>query len=334
MKKILIIHLSGIGNTVAILPLINKIERIYPNSIIDILLAQNRGAETIIKNATQINSIYFLEKIDHMYKFDKLSFLYKKSKELPKYDIAITTYPNQGIFSAILMYFTAKQRIQHKYKYGNFLLSYAPDIKYTNFVEQNLNLVSYENVKEDFKINYRIHEKDEKFATGYIPNGKIIVGIHPGGYNDMEYKRYDINKWLNILDNLHKKSDKYRFFIFGGPSDDLSLFQENNYIKVFKNLPLKKTIALISKVDVFLSNDSGLAHIASMFNKKQIVLFGATDPVYSKPYSNNVFAITPKNFKPFYIPHKGICGEINYNINTIDENVIIQKVEEIIKNEK
>ncbi|SDN50864.1 heptosyltransferase-3 [Desulfonauticus submarinus] len=330
MKKILIVHLSGIGNTVAILPLINKIQRVYQNSIIDILLAQNRGGETIVKNATQIKSIYFLEKIDYMNKFDKFLFLYKKSQELPKYDIAITTYPNQGIFSALLMYFSAGQRIQHRYKYGNFLLSYAPEIKYTNFVEQNLNLVPYKNLNEDFKINYHISEENEKFAMEHIPNGKVIVGIHPGGFNDMEYKRYDINKWLNMIEMLHKKNSNYQFFIFGGPSDDLSFFQENDYIKIFKDIALEKTIALISKVDIFLSNDSGLAHIASMFNKKQLILFGATDPVYSKPYSENAFAITPKNFKPFYIPHKGIVNKINFYINEIDEEYIIKKIESLI----
>ena len=95
---------------------------------------------------------------------------------------------------------------------------------------------------------------------------------------------------------------------------------------IMNNLPLSQSIALISKVEVFISNDSGLGHIASMFNKKQIVLFGATDPIYSRPCSSNVTVITPENFKPFYVPHKGIVDTVNYNINDISAEDILDAV--------
>lgn len=330
--KISIIHLSGIGNTVSILPMINKIKRIYNDCKIDILLSKHRGSEVILKNNQNINNIYYFDENIPENKIKKILSLYNFSKRLPKYDLVYTTYPNQGIFSAILMFFIGKIRIQHEYSYGSFLLSSSIKIKYSHFVEQNLSLVFGKNIKSDFSLTHNIAESDNNFATKYMLklNNKIIIGIHPGGFNDMEYKQYSITKWIELIDSLQKKYENICFIIFGGPSEDLSKFTESESLKIVNNIALSKTIALISKVDVFLSNDSGLGHIASIFNKKQIVLFNATDPKYSRPYSKNTKVITPEDYTSFYTPHEGLTGPINYNINNIKISDIINEVENLI----
>lgn len=330
--KILLIHLSGIGNTVTILPLINKIKRIHPDSELDILLANNRGCENIIDNNENIDKIYFMDDLPNINKIGKFLFVYHFSQKLPKFDVSYTTYPNQGVFSALLMFFASKQRIQHKYNYGSFLLSQSRQIRYTNFVEQNLNLLNEENRQNDYILTYQMKQYNEEYAQNFINkfDRKIIIGIHPGGFKDMQYKQYSAEKWNIFIKELNNLHNNIVFFVFGGPGDNLDVIKEQNNLIKIDNLPLEKTIALISKVDLFLSNDSGLSHIASIFNKKQLVLFGATDPEYSKAYSNNAIAIIPSKFKPFYIPHQGIVDNINYNINNIDVNTLIKKVNELI----
>lgn len=329
--KILIIHLSGIGNTVSILPMINKIKRVCDGCTIDILLSKNRGAEAILENNKKINNIYFLNNMLGN-KIKKILFLYDFSKKMPKYDVVYTTYPNQGIFSAVLMFFIGKKRVQHKYDYGSFLLSHSRKITYSHFVEQNLNLIQKENDISDFNLTYNTREEDNNFAIEYISKLKKekIIGIHPGGFNDMEYKQYSLDKWLELIRVLQIKHKNVSFIIFGGPSEDLSKFAKNESLNIVNTITLSKTIALISKVDIFLSNDSGLGHIASIFNKKQIVLFNATDPVYSRPYSKNSQVIVPKDNKPFYTPHDGLVGAINYNINNIEVSDILNVVEELV----
>jgi len=48
---------------------------------------------------------------------------------------------------------------------------------------------------------------------------------------------------------------------------------------------LRESMGLVSLADVFLSNDSGLAHVAAAFKTPQVTVFGPTDKTATAPYS-------------------------------------------------
>jgi heptosyltransferase-2 len=49
---------------------------------------------------------------------------------------------------------------------------------------------------------------------------------------------------------------------------------------------LAQAMALIARADAVVSNDSGLLHIASAFNRPVVALYGPTDPNYAPPFSD------------------------------------------------
>ena len=60
-------------------------------------------------------------------------------------------------------------------------------------------------------------------------------------------------------------------------------------------MSLQETAALIDQCDLFLSNDSGLMHIAAALGKRQIAVFTATNHKKSGPYYNSrARVITPQ----------------------------------------
>ena len=60
-------------------------------------------------------------------------------------------------------------------------------------------------------------------------------------------------------------------------------------------MDLTETAALIDQCDLFLSNDSGLMHIAAALRKRQVAIFTATDHKKSGPYYNpRARVITPR----------------------------------------
>ena len=66
------------------------------------------------------------------------------------------------------------------------------------------------------------------------------------------------------------------------------------HITAYNALPIQETAALIQQCDLFVSNDSGLMHLAAALLKKQVAIFTATDPKKSAPYYNpNCSVITP-----------------------------------------
>ncbi|MEP6848847.1 MAG: lipopolysaccharide heptosyltransferase II, partial [Acidobacteriota bacterium] len=48
---------------------------------------------------------------------------------------------------------------------------------------------------------------------------------------------------------------------------------------------LEEATAILSEIDLFISNDMGLAHIAPAVGTKTLVIFGPTDPVTTAPFS-------------------------------------------------
>jgi hypothetical protein len=65
-------------------------------------------------------------------------------------------------------------------------------------------------------------------------------------------------------------------------------------VTAYNSLPIQETASLIQQCELFVSNDSGLMHLAAALRKKQIAIFTATNPGKSAPYYNpNSSVITP-----------------------------------------
>ena len=54
---------------------------------------------------------------------------------------------------------------------------------------------------------------------------------------------------------------------------------------------LIEAMALIGECDVFITNDSGLMHVAAGLHTPLVAIFGSTDHVRTGPYSNNAVVI-------------------------------------------
>ena len=55
-------------------------------------------------------------------------------------------------------------------------------------------------------------------------------------------------------------------------------------VTVLDNRPLREAIAIIGTCDAFVTNDSGLMHIAAAMNVPTLVLLGPTNPAYIYPW--------------------------------------------------
>jgi ADP-heptose:LPS heptosyltransferase len=68
-----------------------------------------------------------------------------------------------------------------------------------------------------------------------------------------------------------------------GSADELI---DHPAVTAYNNLPIQETAALIQQCDLFVSNDSGLMHLAAALRKRQIAIFTATCDKKSGPYYN------------------------------------------------
>jgi ADP-heptose:LPS heptosyltransferase len=113
--------------------------------------------------------------------------------------------------------------------------------------------------------------------------------IHAGCAQRDYWARKKWHKYKALIDILLK--DNLTVYCCGKEDEII----DHPSVTPFTDMPLQETAALISQCDLFLSNDSGLMHIAAALRKKQVAVFTATDHKKSGPYYNPYArVITPR----------------------------------------
>jgi ADP-heptose:LPS heptosyltransferase len=113
--------------------------------------------------------------------------------------------------------------------------------------------------------------------------------IHAGCAQRDYWERKKWNKYSKVIDLLLKYN---LTFYCCGKKDEII---DHPDVTPFTDMSLTETAALINQCDLFVSNDSGLMHIAAALRKRQIAIFTATDHRKSGPYYNpHARVITPR----------------------------------------
>jgi heptosyltransferase-2 len=129
----------------------------------------------------------------------------------------------------------------------------------------------------------------------YIPDEKkLIVGIAPGASYGPA-KRWLPERFAAIADKI-ANDHSCRIILLGGKSDTettelVQKYATTGLINLAGKTSLREAIYLISQCRLFISNDSGLMHIAGALNIPTIALFGSTNPVTTAPPGNQSLII-------------------------------------------
>ncbi len=128
-------------------------------------------------------------------------------------------------------------------------------------------------------------------SIGHNPEMKLI-GLHVGAGKPPN--RWSLKKYaqlINELSNLYNAS----FYLTGTSADkeEVEYVFTNSESKVFKflNKPVPVVAALISLSDLFISNDTGIMHVAGSTQTPLISLFGPTNPFNWAPCGKNKYFI-------------------------------------------
>jgi len=172
----------------------------------------------------------------------------------------------------------------------------------------------------------------ERFWSRSGIDVRPVLGIHPGGNSSQKSKIYPKEKFYNVIKMFLAKFPDTRVMCFLGPEDDFIipiLSKIDERVIPVTDLPLKVVAALISKVQVFLSNNSGLGHTAAAVNVPVVTLTGPSIISSNKPWSNqNIVIRTKENLPcmPCYDTNKfGKCEHVRC-LETISEKDILEEL--------
>jgi len=356
VKSILIIGSIGIGNLILFSSSLRILREHFPHSKIIVIVLKS-VFKYIYENDNNVDDIIVIPTERKVGIIERVNII--KAIRSKKPDLCITTFPANRLEYNLLAFLSgAKIRIAHKYdaKYVR-AFSFLQNRKINVMVgihdlEQNLNLLiplGIDYTDKDKKLFMDISDEDIGFAEKYfkdnnIGNNDFIVGFHPGSSHErgMYLKRWDEEKYAELGDRLMKGYNA-KIVIFGGNEEakiknTIKELMENTPLMV-DNLSLGKVAGLLSRCHLFVSNDSGLMHIAVAFEIRSVAIFGPTDPSRTSPYGKEHIVVRKElPCSPCWSIHNLGVGNVNCihptNLCLKDLSVeeVFQVIKEIVKN--
>lgn len=167
----------------------------------------------------------------------------------------------------------------------------------SNVSERSLDIVRPFGINtNNFKSEVSFDVHDEKIADEFLAslnyNNEILIGLHTsaGKVPNM----WSLYKYVELIEKLNEKHEA-KFYLTGSKTDKevmTFIFKKLSFsVGAFINKKISEVAALISKSDLFISNDTGIMHVAGATNTPQISIFGPTNPFNWAPIGENKYFI-------------------------------------------
>jgi heptosyltransferase II len=131
----------------------------------------------------------------------------------------------------------------------------------------------------------------QKLLNGHgIGSENFLIGLAPGAAYGPA-KRWFPERFAAVADRLLEGLSA-RAVIFGSHEDrkcaDLvEKSARHAMINVAGKTNLREAMAIIARCNLFISNDSGLMHVAGALNIPTVAIFGSTNPITTSPVGDN-----------------------------------------------
>ncbi len=338
IQRLLIRSTNWIGDAVMTTPAIRAIRKRFPNTHISLLAKP--WVVPVFENSEHIDRLLIYDdKGRHKGFFGK----FRLARDLKKYHFDATILL-QNAFEAALITFLAgiPIRIGYNTDVRQLLLTHAVsctnEIKKKHQTDYYLNIVRGFGIEENnrelyLKLNQRDRLRAEKILLEeHCPLEDKIVGINPSATYGPA-KQWPFDRYARLTDKIQELTGG-RIIIFGGP-DDIKLGKKISQTMRYQPIDLSgktrlgEAMALIEKCDLFITNDSGLMHVAAALNVPLVAVFGSTNSITTGPLSQNSRIVqAPLQCSPCLRPE---CPEGHLNcMDQISVEMVLKVVKEML----
>ncbi|MCM8795009.1 MAG: lipopolysaccharide heptosyltransferase II [Candidatus Omnitrophica bacterium] len=293
-NRILIVSVNWLGDLLFMTPAIRAIRSRYPHSRI-VCLAPERGIELLRTNPHLNEVIPYRESRGLCGFFRWIGIAARLKKE--KFDAVFLFHRS---FTRAMAAWLAgiPCRIGYRRKKQGWLLTQSidpPDKDSIHKAAWYMKLLEVDGIRSD-DLSYDIGLEQTDFTEADrllkhlgIDSSRKIVALHPGA--NWVLKRWPVGEFARLADEIQEKTQAAVLFI--GGEGDLPLVEKvagrmrsRPFVATGKTT-LKQTGALLTRVSVLISNDSGPLHLGAAVGTPVVGLFGPTLPHVSGPPSGS-----------------------------------------------
>lgn len=320
-KKILIIRFHAIGDVAITIPTSTSLHNKFPDARIDFLTTYSSSplpqALTIFHTVHSITDCP--TRLQRLNRTIRWGFYLRRMK----YDVIVDLQRNW--MSRII------RRIAQPKSWGEF-------DRFTKKYAGDRVLQTFENIGFNLQPVYRpmIHEdllmraKRLLIENGWNEKSKLIV-LNPAG--NWETKNWSIQNYLELALLLRRETD-VKFLLLGTDrikykSEFLQNQLEESVINLVNRTSLDEAYAIVQFVDLIISDDSGLMHMAWTSGIPTIALFGASPHFWAAPQGSKSFCFHSGDL-PCAACMKPVCqfGDVRC-LTRITPEIVFEKMQQL-----
>ena len=292
---------NWIGDVVMTLPAITAVREAYPEARISILVKP--WVADLLRISPDVDEVIVYERPGV---HEGLGGLFRLVRELKtkKFDMAILL---QNAIEAAIIAWLARIPVRAGYNTdgrGIFLTHSAirsKEILRVHQVEYYLGMLKALGLGAGRKdVRLLIGEEEKAFSDRIlkergIAEASLLIGLAPGATYGPA-KRWYPERFASVADRLIERFSA-RVLLFGSAGDhevarSIQGKARNALVDLTGETTLREAISLIARCRLFVSNDSGLMHVAGALGTPTVAIFGSTNPLTTSPVGQKSIVIT------------------------------------------
>lgn len=307
-KRILVITLRYLGDTLLVTPLISSLKQAYPQAKIDVLLP--KGNVGMLEGNPDIERL-----IPMTDKADKVGFIRLLYRLWHQYDLAISTQAgDRPVLCAVLagkfrIGFVTDNTSRFSWKYLFLNQSVKTNNHPSHAVLENLRCCSALGIKPCYRLTPPY--ADAQSVSELSANQKyVVMHIVP----QWRYKQWHDQGWIAVAEFFGQRG--YAVVLTGSaqPAEQQALARIQSKLSFMAvnlsgQLSLGQLARLIAKAELFIGPDTGITHLAAATGAPTFALFGPTDPQKWAPW--------PINHQAAAVPFLAKGSQKNGNVHLI-----------------
>jgi len=285
-RRILVIRLRSIGDTVLSTPSLIAMRRFLPEAQIDVLLEE--WVAPLLDNFSDIDNVIRVGKSE----IDRLKVAWHLRRN--SYDVVFNLHG--GTTSTMLARATgASHRVGYEeYQYSSFYTHKpVPSSEFwkrekTHSAEQQLALLGGVGVPVQDLPRTRLDvslDAVRSLAKKFEPDSNYAL-LHPASL--FHTKQWSAKDFACVAEYLAGRGFEIAAVASSTENAVLDALRQESAvpINIFDDLSLPEITALASGASVFVGNDSGVAHIAAAVNTPTVVIFGSSNRDHWRPWTD------------------------------------------------
>lgn len=290
VREVLVLRLDRIGDVIMSLPALAELRAALPDARIRLAVGRWSAeiAESAPVNEVLVWSAPWVGRTDEG--AEPFAALLAKAASLRRQSLDLAIDLQGDVRASLLLWRSgAKKRVGYANTGGRYLLSDVVPLDETvSWVEQNRRAVACALGRAPAQEARPavLTEQDRDVARRLIETlglekERPLVAIHPSG--GRRIKQWPVSRWREVAARLQRDFGA-TILITGSAKDaplagELSHGLERRPIDLTGRLALRETLALLERLDLVLSPDTGAMHMACAVDSPSVSVFGPSDPV-------------------------------------------------------